>query len=753
MDKATEAEPLGIVLMTRLAAALWIGCGLLVALAAPFLPMGARSDRSLVLLIGLAAVGVGGVVWRLPWHRWSATSMLALIPLALAIIAAFNRAVDDPWIATPFFCVTFAWIGLAHRQGTSLRSTPLLVAAYLVPLAGRWDDPRAVAALFYLVPTCVIIGEASAWVAHRLRRAESARAASEARYAALVGQAAEVLMIFDDEGTIEFVSPASERVLGYAPNELLGRRGGDVVHDADLAVSRTWFSEVREGTPIAPFLCRLRHRDGSLRWMETTLTDLRDDPSVGGLVVNGRDVTERMAAEHRLSHLARHDSLTELPNRDACFAELEQVLVRDARRGRSTAVLFIDLDGFKVVNDSLGHAVGDDFLVAVTARLRTCVRADEYLARLGGDEFVLVAEGLPDDAAACRVAQRVVEALREPITVPGRSHPLAASVGVAVAAPGELDPATALSHADLAMYRAKELGGDRYEMFDETLAHQARRRLDVETELRTAIERGQLVLHYQPELDLITNRIMVMEALVRWQHPTRGLLPPAEFIDVAEQSNLIVELGAFVLAQACRTAAGWHATLGTDAPQVSVNVSARQLADPNFLGLVRAALATNGLAANQLRLEITETLLVDAVAPSALAALKSLGVVIAIDDFGTGYSSLSYLDQLPIDVVKIDRSFLQSVVVGDEPAPVIEAMIAVARSLDLEAVAEGVETPAHLALLDRAGCFRAQGFYFARPLSVGDASTLLLDRALGARRLAAEQDLLARQPVELPPID
>jgi EAL domain-containing protein (putative c-di-GMP-specific phosphodiesterase class I) len=307
-----------------------------------------------------------------------------------------------------------------------------------------------------------------------------------------------------------------------------------------------------------------------------------------------------------------------------------------------------------------------------------------------------------------------------------------ASIGIAVSTPGDTDAAEVLRQADLAMYRAKELGKGRFEVFDQSLARRARRRLDVEAELRSALEHDELELHYQPEIDIAADRVVGMEALIRWRHPVRGMLPPSEFLDIAEESDLILDLGRFVLDRALQTLAEWIARFGDRAPEMSINISARQLQDHAFLGDVRDALRRHDVSSRLLRLEVTESVLAGAVAPEVLAELQGMGIRIAIDDFGTGYSSLSYLDRLPVDVVKIDRAFLAPVLTGDDRAPVVEATLAMARSLGLGVVAEGVETPAHVTLLLRLGCLRAQGFFFGRPAPASVVERLLAEQDHGS---------------------
>ena len=731
---AVPAFTLGARAVARVAAALWVGCGALVAIAIPIFASGDEADRAAMVAIGVGAVAIGTIVWFLPWHRWPNRATLVLVPVAFTVIAAYNHAAYDPWSYDVFFLVSFAWIGLAHPVGTSLAASPLFVVAYLVPMIGWHDAELGPRSLVYALPTAVLLGETVSWVSSRLRRAEVARAHSEARYSALVRSAAEYIVVLDDDGTVQFANDAVERVLGIPVDEFVGQNGSVLCHPEDRERVNDHFRRVRDGgMQLQTVLYRALRADGGIRWIDGTVSDLREDPSVGGIVVNGRDVTERVEAEQRLEHLARHDPLTNLPNRAALLEDLGRAMARAHRRGTSVAVLFLDLDGFKVVNDSLGHAVGDGVLVAAADRVRGVLRAGDLLARLGGDEFTVMLEDLADPAEPVALAERLVQALREPLEIADRRHVVTASIGIAVTKPGDRDPIDLLRQADLAMYRAKELGRGRYEVFDQGLARRARRRLDIEAELRVAIEAGQLDLHYQPEIDISLDRVVGMEALVRWRHPVRGLLLPGEFIDVAEESDMILGLGQFVLDRACETAADWERRFGPDAPQMSVNVSARQLHDPGFVDDVSRVLERHSLEPARLRLEITESVLVDVVVPEVLSELQRMGVHVAVDDFGTGYSSLSYLDRLPVDVVKIDRAFLLPVLTADDRAPVVEAALALGRSLGLAVVAEGVETPSHVALLLRLGCHRAQGFFFGRPVPMQAAERFLVQPSFDVR--------------------
>ena len=722
----TDAFTLGPRAVARVAAAMWISCGGLVGVAIPLVAAGDDSHRGAMVAIGGAAVLFGALVWHLPWDRWSPSTTLVLVPAAFTAIALYNTAAVNPWSYDVFFLIAFAWIGLAHRPGTATLCTPLLLAAYLLPLL-RWDHPGdGVASLVYVAPASVLLGEAVSLVATRLRTAEVDRARSEARYSALVRSSAEFVVVLDDDGAVEFAGGAVAEVLGVDPDDFVGTASAAVVHEDDLPLVESTFDAIAAGAALeGPILFRCRHADGTMRWVEGTIKNLRDDPSVGGIVVNGRDITPRIEAEERLAHLARHDPLTELPNRAAVLEDLGRALARAERVGGSVAVLFLDLDGFKVVNDSLGHAVGDQLLVAVATVLRGELREGDLLARLGGDEFTVIVEGVTDPDEPAALAQRMIEVLRQPIEVAERRHVVTVSIGIAFSGDGDRDPADLLRRADLAMYRAKELGKSRLEVFDPGLARRAHRRLDVAADLRLAVERGELDLFFQPEVELATGRVVGLEALVRWWHPERGLLLPGEFIDVAEESELILALGWQVLDRACATAARWVERLGPAAPEVSVNVSPRQLHDLGFVDDVRRAVETHRLPPSKLRLEIVERAMLDAVAPFSLTELRQMGVRLAIDDFGTGYSSLSYLDRLPVDVVKIDRSFLAPVVAATDRAPVVEATLAMARSFELDVVAEGVETEAQVAFLRRVGCPRAQGYHFGRPEPVRTAAQWL----------------------------
>ncbi|MBV9410221.1 MAG: EAL domain-containing protein, partial [Acidimicrobiia bacterium] len=458
------------------------------------------------------------------------------------------------------------------------------------------------------------------------------------------------------------------------------------------------------------------------------------DPSVSGIVANQRDITERRAFQEQLTRQAYHDALTGLPNRALFQSRLEVALARAARHQRTMAVLFVDLDRFKIINDSLGHEIGDDLLVAVAGRLRSAVRDEDTVARLSGDEFTVLLEEVEDEEEAARVAQRIIEDVRQAIDLDGHQVFVGASVGIALSNSGEDRAEDLLRDADLAMYRAKERGRSRYEIFEMTMGARARLRLDLESELRRALERDELVLNYQPEVSLRSGRIIGAEALVRWEHPERGLLMPDEFIPMAEETGLIIPLGRHVLLKACEQAVNWQERFGMGAPaRVSVNVSGRQL--PTLVRDVARVLGRTGLDPRSLVLEITESVVMDdpEAAIPTFQALRQMGVALAIDDFGTGYSSLSWLKHFPISTLKVDKSFVQGLGVDPADRAIVQSVLTMAECLDVSVTAEGIETADQAAELVGLGCLSGQGYYYARPQPCEEMDRLLAESALLGR--------------------
>ncbi|HVM09346.1 MAG TPA: EAL domain-containing protein [Acidimicrobiales bacterium] len=698
-------------MVTRISAALYFACGLLVAVTTVAIPESpTANDVGAIAVAGLAAV-CGAVIWILPWERWSPRWNLTLVPLALAIIAAFNVCAENAYLYPIFYVVVFVWVGLAQPQWTSLAFTPLVAAAYLAPVRFSAVPAGDVASsLVYVIPVCIAVGEIVAWGASRLRRAEAARAESHVRFEMLVGKANEFVAIVDSDARITYVSPAIRELLGWDPNELVGTEAARLVDEHDRERVGNWFARLlASGADGAVTMYRLLAVDGTPVWYEGTLTDLRHEPSVRGIVINGRDVSERMAAHEQLERQARLDSLTGLPNRTAFVDQLERAL-RPGRGVVRVGLVFLDLDGFKVINDSLGHAVGDDLLIAVADRLRRVVPPTAMLARLGGDELIVLLDDAPSDESAFALASQLRDELAAPFTVDDRPLTITASVGVTSGIAGTDDAQDLLREADLAMYAAKEQGRNRCATFDAMLAHRVRRRLDIEADMRNGLD--QFVAYYQPVVRLDTCEEVGAEALARWILPSGELVNPGEFISVAEDTGLIVPLGSRMLRLAAAHAArSQHVA----ARHVSVNVSVRQLRDA-LVSEVAEVLEATGLRPSLLRLELTESVFAEAdrIAP-ILHDLRRLGVELAIDDFGTGYSSLGYLQELPVDVVKIDRTFLAHVVADGDRAPLVEGVVGLAKGLGLAVVAEGVENEAQLRLLRSLGCEYGQGYLFGRP--------------------------------------
>ncbi|MFI7547131.1 putative bifunctional diguanylate cyclase/phosphodiesterase [Actinoplanes sp. NPDC049599] len=536
----------------------------------------------------------------------------------------------------------------------------------------------------------------------------------------LVQNATDIVTITEPDGTLRYASPAMMLVLGRDPDACAGTNLLAMVHPEDVPVVEQAHASIMDtaGASVR-FAARLRHADGSWRWLELFSSNLLHEPSIAGRVSNARDITETREIQERLRYEAGHDPLTGLANR-LLFTDRIDESVAAADQRRQVCVALIDLDDFKSVNDTLGHAVGDRLLVALAERMREAVRPTDLVARLGGDEFAFVFCGAPI-AAVEDVLGRVDAALRVPIRVGEHVITTRASFGIAECRPGD-DAGEVLRRADVAMYAAKADGGGRIRSYTAELDEQTNRQARLTAELRVALDTGQFRVVYQPIVSLPDGRIVSVEALVRWEHPERGLISPAEFIPVAEHNGLIVELGAWVLRTACAQTVTWRAELGDAAPQrVSVNVSARQLAEPGFVALVSSVLAWTGLGAHNLVVEVTETAVFGGgQAVRAVKDLHELGVLIALDDFGTGHSSLGLLRTVPVDMLKVDKSFVDTITMAGQHAVIATALIQVSHGLGLSAVAEGVETAEQAAELYRLGYRLAQGYHFGRPVAEPD---------------------------------
>jgi diguanylate cyclase (GGDEF)-like protein len=489
------------------------------------------------------------------------------------------------------------------------------------------------------------------------------------------------------------------------------------------------------------------HTDGEMKAVLEffTAAAVAPDPALLGVMAQiGRHlgrVLERICAQEQIAHQATHDALTGLANRLLFRDRLELALARAERHGSFAALLFLDVDRFKDVNDTFGHGAGDQLLRSVSERLQATLRANDTLARFGdevftlarfgGDEFVVLCEDLTSEDSAVRIAERVQQALLRPFILERKEHVVTASIGIVLASGTDRDAESLLRDADIAMYRAKERGPGNWEIFDEVLRKRALERVATERALRHALDTGELRLHYQPIVTLDAGTMQSVEALVRWQHPERGLIPPGEFIPIAEESALILQIGTWTLREACGQAYRWRARFGDRAPlPVSVNVSARQLAQAELPETIRQVLVETGLSAGDLAIELTETALIDdsSVPAASLRELKALGVKILLDDFGTGFSSLSHLQRFPIDALKIDRSFVMHLGTGEDKNAIVRAIAAMASALGLEVVAEGVETAEQAAEAQALGCGWAQGYYFARPAPPSEIESLIEER-------------------------
>lgn len=543
----------------------------------------------------------------------------------------------------------------------------------------------------------------------------------EARFSALVQNSSDLVTIVDRDANILFQSPSVVRVLGWDADTTLGTSLVAAMHDSDQQRWHTvvdFLTEDAGGEMVAEW--RVRHADGSWRFLQSVVTNLIDEPSVRGVVLNSRDISDRKTLEDQLRHQAFHDALTGLANRALFGEHLNQALRRRSRLGGGVALLFIDLDSFKAINDLHGHELGDELLKGMAVRLRTIFRDADAIARLGGDEFAVLFEGVPLVSYPRSAAERLIESFSQPFRVRGSDFFVTASLGMAVDESGVESAEDLLRNADLAMYAAKTKNKGGYEVFSPGMHSTILDRMQIESDLRRAVEQHEFEIMYQPIVNLSSGRVDSVEALIRWNHPQRGLVMPDKFIHVAESSGMIVQVGEWVLRQACQEfQALTREVAGCENLGLSINLSARQLSDPVFFDTVRGAVAYAGFDMKRLTLEITESAIMEDVsyAIPLLTRLRDIGTSIAIDDFGTGYSSLSLLSQIPVDSLKIDRVFVNDITNHREPARLIRSILLLASDFGLRTVAEGVESCDQMQMLQELGCEAAQGFLLAKPLS------------------------------------
>ena len=602
---------------------------------------------------------------------------------------------------------------LANVQKTVLVATPIVFFLGIGLLFFFWR----------------ILGSFQRSVAESAVREAAALGRSEKRFRSLVQHASDITLLCDSEGTVSYQSPAAESAWGYAAGQLLGQPIRELVHPNDQPALRNLWEQLQDA-PRSTRSTELRLHNAAGDWRQTDfiLTNLLQEDGVMGLVATVRDITERKSFEAQLSAQAFYDSLTGLPNRVLLRDRLDHALTRTERRHANVGLLFLDLDNFKQINDSLGHNAGDKLLTEAAIRLQACVRQENTVARLGGDEFVILLEQLNSDGEAVLVAERIAEEFRKPFSLEGRDFAITVSIGIAFGAGGQNQADNLLRDADVAMYRAKSSGRARYVIFNATMQTDVLARMELENDLRRAIEQGELRVYYQPVMSLGTGHVAEVEALVRWQHPIRGLVLPAEFIQVAEETGLIIPLGQWVLEEACRQVAAWQAHFPLHPPlSVSVNLSLNQFQQPALLANVKAALKLSGLAPSSLKLEITEGVIMRDVEATiaTLWQFKALGIHLAVDDFGTGYSSLAYLKRLPLDVLKIDRSFVNGIGRNPEDTAIVQAIISMAKMLKLSITGEGIETTEQSDLLTSWNCDLGQGYLFARPLTAAKLTEFL----------------------------
>lgn len=595
-----------------------------------------------------------------------------------------------------------------HTPAGKPAPTPLPPSRRSAPLPTRtptgWPPPSPA-----VVSTVVDVTETRRRHRHLLREEEQFRIAMEHTPVAFA--------LVDADTRFVRVNKALCRLFGYHADELRGLTLIDLVHTEDAPEIAHQIRRLLRGERESLELeRRWRRASGGTLWGLLSVAVNTDDAGAEPyLIVQIQDVTETRRTHDLLTHLALHDPLTGLPNRTLVLDRIQKSLDRGRRTGRNVAVLFCDLDHFKVVNDSAGHDLGDAVLIEVAKRLSGALRAGDTAGRMGGDEFVVVCEDVVDEREAIHVAERIAEAAGEPTRVGNRTVVPTMSIGIAVSASPDADPLTLLRDADAAMYRAKGQGRNRWDLVDVTLRRRARERLDLELALREGIDSEQLRLHYQPIVDVATGRPVGREALVRWMHPQRGLLAPGEFLHVAEESGLITDVGRWVLEQAVHAAAA----AGPDAGYVAVNISAHQVCRPGLADAVEEALHRADLPASRLVLELTETVMLSA-APGArkeLTRLDDLGVAVVVDDFGTGFSALSYLRDLPVTGIKVDRSFTAGLGQDSQCERIVEAVMGLGRGLGVSVVVEGVETSRQAAMLADIGCEHAQGYLFGAPVA------------------------------------
>lgn len=606
-----------------------------------------------------------------------------------------------------------------------------------VPIEIDWAETEALRSTAMKTAELVRIARLRAERALLAVNEELARKTEELRkqrewFEVTLSSVGDAVITTDTQGHVTYLNPIAESMTGWQSTDAFGEPIDEIFRIVNESTQRVLSNPIKavlksgKNTRLPPHTA-LIDRSGAQIPIEDSIAPIRDTKgNLLGAVIVFHDVSVARELSLRMSHLAQHDGLTDLPNRILLYDRLTQAITLAKRRRKKLAVLFLDLDRFKHINDSLGHGIGDRVLQSVAERLRQCVRTTDTVSRQGGDEFVVLLSEVRklQDAAVC--AEKILAALSEPFMIDHHTLYLTTSIGISTYPDDGPDADTLMKHADLAMYQAKDSNANTYRFFERQMTLHLVERQEIESDLRRAIDREQFVLHYQACVNLVTERIVGAEVLIRWRHPVRGLVPPDKFMAIAEESGFVVPLGRWVLREGCRQVRAWL-DAGMPPIRVAINISAVELRAKDFVDSVRSVLAETGVEPGTLELEVTETALLQnskAVA-SVLQDIKNLGVHLALDDFGTGYSSLSHVRRLPIDALKIDCSFIRELATNSDDASVVRAMISMGRSLQMKVVAEGIETREQLECLRRYGCPEGQGFYFSRAINAEDFTRLL----------------------------
>jgi diguanylate cyclase (GGDEF)-like protein/PAS domain S-box-containing protein len=683
-----------------------------------------------VVVAGGAARVVYSALWAQPGPRWHCSAYIGAASV-VTLIVAYSTGWGPILTVGFLFCAATAFqlFGARARKpslvwtAVAVTLGQVAIALHVAPTMIHEPQVQGVATLGLLGSLFVIelIGRAVAGQ----ERLESDLRHSERRFSALVTSSGDIVLVVGADGSFQYASPAFTSVLGHQNPKDFDTLGSQLVHPDDRSGLRAAMAAAGTTGSAINEEIRLLRSNGDWLWFEAAITNLVADPAINGYVASLRDITRRKNAEDRLAHAALYDSLTGLPNRTLILNRAEQMLARGRRERTPVAALFIDLDDFKDINDTLGHEAGDQILAAVATRMANVLRGGDTVGRLGGDEFVVLVEGPSLAAGAEVVAERIRDVLATPFEIQAYAPPLDVTASIGIAEGDRRQPGELLRDADIALYRAKAAGKNCSVVFSASMQKTVESLRHVEVDLHHALERDQFFLVYQPTVDLASGAFNGVEALLRWRHPERGVVQPNDFIPALEGTGLIVPVGQWVLSEACRQGATWNRA--GYRMKMCVNISAVQLQQDLIVGHVDDALADSGLDPAMLVLELTETTLMHDVEGtlSLLNQLKAIGVNLAIDDFGTGYSSLAYLRQFPIDVLKIDQSFVSGVAESKESAAIVHTLVQLGKVLGLETVAEGIECDDQRERLRAEDVNVGQGFFFARPLEAAAVELLL----------------------------